>query len=381
MQHQEMHIFKHVNFQSLVFATLLPVVLSQKERCFEQSLKNYTLSWQAQGVTFFDDWDYGEQDFTGGAVRYLPRDEAMAEKLTVPEENYAILRPGAVENTTRVQRKSIRLSSAKNWTYYLTAMRYNHVPYGCGVWPAFWSNGASGNWPRDGELDILEHWNGAKSEVSFHTIADKADGCKLDPKQLNKEGCPHFADINNVYLPWLRYDCQTNYSEMPPHLGCAPQSDKHPRKTGQEYADNPGVMAAEWTKDFIKVFYIPETEIPSDLAHGVSPRPDTWDRWILSYYPFAASDKAIPGSCPLTSRSLASAQSFVLNIELCGDRASHEFPWECGGEKYPLNCKRQKYATYGDCCYDYMTNAEKSDSALEATAFFNISWIKVWQQE
>ena len=52
------------------------------------------------------------------------------------------------------------------------------------------------------------------------------------------------------------------------------------------------MIAAEWTRDFIKVFYFPEAEIPADLVAGEAPQPDTWDRWILSYYPFAASEKA-----------------------------------------------------------------------------------------
>ena len=137
----------------LLVVSLLPAVLSND--CFDKAGKNYTLNWKSQGISFFDDWNFGEVDFTGGAVRYVPRDEALAEKLVMPGD-WSIVRPGAVENTTRLQRKSVRLSTRTNWTYYLVAMQYQHVPFGCGVWPAFWSNGASGNWPRDGELDILE---------------------------------------------------------------------------------------------------------------------------------------------------------------------------------------------------------------------------------
>jgi len=235
-----------------------------------------------------------------------------------------------------------------------------------------------GNWPTDGELDILEYWNHAKSEVSFHTVTSKEDGCKLDKAQLTKRGCPQFDDVNNDLLPWLAYNCQTDYTKMPPHLGCAPTSDRHRRFTGEEYANNPGVIAAEWTQEFIKVFYIPEAQIPKDLEAGVSPQPDTWDEWIISYYPFAASERAHPGSCNLSSQSLASPQAFVLNIELCGDRGSLEFPFMCNGMS---TCRNKKYAGPGDCCYEYMTDDKKSSEALSKHAFFNISWIKVWQQD
>jgi len=354
------------------FAVSLAMVLGSAlstDTCFDKTGKPYSLSWASQGKTFFDTWDFGEIDFTNGAVRYVNRTTAYQENLTQAFDDHAIVRPGGIEDGKR--RKSVRLSTQRNFTYFLAAMKFTHTPYGCGVWPAFWSNGASGNWPTDGELDILEYWqSNDKSEVSFHTVESPADGCKLDKAQLNKKGCPHFDDVNNDFSPWMRYDCQTNYSKVPPHLGCAPSTGK--RYTGEQYANNPGVIAAEWNREFIKVFYIPEAEIPADLEEGVSPQPDTWDKWIISYYPFAAS------GCNLTSRSLSSAQAFVLNIELCGGRGSLEFPFGCNGLSM---CRNKQYAGPGDCCTEYMTDDKKSSEALSKQAFFNISYIKVWQQE
>lgn len=366
--------------KGIVSAFLLGWISSASGACFDRTGYNYTLSWAAEGANFFDDWKFGETDYTGGAVRYVSRDTAHRENLTQAFQDYAIVRPGGIENTTRLQRKSVRLSTHKNWTYFVTAMRFHHTPYGCGVWPAFWSNGASGNWPTDGELDMMEYWNDAVSEVSFHTALSKADGCKLDKAQLRQKGCPQFEDVNNEFLPWQAYDCQTDYAKRPfPRLGCAPTSDQHRPLTGKQYAENPGIIAAEWTHGFIKVFYIPEAEIPEDLTEGNVPRPDTWDKWIISYYPFAASERAHPGTCNLTGQALVSPQSFVLNIELCGDRGSNSFP--LSGCNSTLMCRRMEYARPGDCCYDYMTDAKKSSENIATKAFFNISWIKVWQQD
>jgi len=213
--------------------------------------------------------------------------------------------------------------------------------------------------------------------VSFHTAVSKEDGCKLDKAQLKKKGCPSFHDVNNDFMPWYASDCQTDYSKTPPRLGCAPTSARHKRKTGEEWSNNPGVIAAEWTKEYIKVFFIPEVEIPKDLESG-KPQPDTWDQYIISYYPFAASEKANPGSCNLSGHGLSSAQAFVLNIELCGQRGSSEFPWGCNGVS---DCQNKQFAGPKDCCTDYMTDARKSSEALAKSAFFNISYIKVWQQK
>lgn len=352
--------------------------VSAATECFDTGAKNYSLEWAAQGSSFFDDWDFGETDYTNGAVRYVGREEARNESLTQVVDEFAILRAGPIEKDSNgARRKSLRLSSSKSFKYFLVAMKFSHTPFGCGVWPAFWSNGASGVWPTDGELDILEYWNHAKSEVSFHTAISETDGCKLDLAQVAKKGCPHFADVNNKFTPWYAGDCQTDYNEFPPRLGCAPTSDQHKLKTGEEYSNSPGVISAEWTEEYIKVFYIPEAQIPKDLESG-APQPDTWDDFIISYYPFAASEKAHPGSCPAAGRGVSAAQAFILNIELCGGRGSLEFPFMCNG---PSLCRNHNYAGKGDCCTEYMTDKDKSDKAIAADAFFNISYIKVWQDK
>ena len=52
-----------------------------------------------------------------------------------------------------------------------------------------------------------------------------------------------------------------------------------------------------------------------------APRPDTWDQWIISYYPFAASEAHAPGTCP-DPANVMGTQHLILNIGLCGDWAS-----------------------------------------------------------
>ena len=43
-----------------------------------------------------------------------------------------------------------------------------HAPTGCAVWPAFWMLGPQ--WPDDGEIDIIEGWNGVETTQStLHT--------------------------------------------------------------------------------------------------------------------------------------------------------------------------------------------------------------------
>ena len=42
------------------------------------------------------------------------------------------------------------------WTFGLIEMRAK-LPKGRGAWPAFWTLGTAGGWPRDGEIDIMEY--------------------------------------------------------------------------------------------------------------------------------------------------------------------------------------------------------------------------------
>jgi len=275
-------------------------------------------------------------------------------------------------------------------------MRYEAVPWGCGVWPALWMLSPDAEWPKGGEVDILEYANDIGSRSSVHVDAVE-NRCRLDPALLTKPGCPQMVDA--VFNFTGDYDCATSY---PGRLGCAP-NDLRQILSGEELARHPSVIATEWTAEYLKVFRIPNGEIPVDLAAD-APRPDGWDRWLLAYYPFAESERNIPGSCPNPGEVMKS-QRIMLNLGFCGDWASKVWasstcanrgqtdsgPWSAKGPRLQTECvavdpnnpEGEQPAGPRDCCTRFIYDedgAYGTEGYLREHGFFNISWVKVYQE-
>ncbi|KAJ7676059.1 glycoside hydrolase family 16 protein [Mycena polygramma] len=114
----------------------------------------YDMVKQYSGLTFFDGWDfYGNYDnLTNGDVIWVNSSVATTAKLAYvdPTTKRAIIK---VDNTSTVvydnKRNSVRITSQDKFgvgSVWIADMY--HVPFGCSVWPAFWSQ--SLNWPTGG---------------------------------------------------------------------------------------------------------------------------------------------------------------------------------------------------------------------------------------
>ena len=53
-------------------------------------------------------------------------------------------------------RDSNRITSKNAYTDSVMVLDLQHMPDGCGTWPAFWTFTNSGKWPHGGEIDIIE---------------------------------------------------------------------------------------------------------------------------------------------------------------------------------------------------------------------------------
>lgn len=337
----------------------------------DTSKRPYRVDWQATGSDFFRDFDFKTHSHTNGATRYLGREEAQGSGVIEAHDTHAIMRVGNLSD--QFHRHSAHISTKKRWKHFLAAFRFSHVPFGPGVWPAFWMNG-EGHWPDGGEVDILEYANAESGKVSMHT--GKSNKCDLHAEEVNK--CKRMPDMNE-----MDYNCYTWYRPEDPLLGCGP-TEPGAYRNGEAWSKTPGVVAVEWTEEFVKVFFIPEDKIPGDLLLD-QPQPNTWDEWVISFFPFASSEKRQPGSCkkdPLTPQQL------IINIELCGDWAGYTFEPDRRLPQFEQwkrkikneECTRHHWVSHDDCCSNYLAEPENGDF-LREHAYFNISWLKVYKQD
>lgn len=338
--------------------------------------------WKAEGSQFFDNFDYMTNDENFMPVKYVTREEAVQQQVTVAYDNHAILRSGP--KAGHFKRASAKLVTKNKWTYFLMAAKFNRVPGGCGLWPAFWTRSPDAAWPNGGELDILEFTNEIGSRSSLHVGVNNK--CKLDQAEFRKPGCPQFVDAEFNFTG--DSNCVTHYPEA---IGCAP--NRLPLLSGEAMSMQPIVVAAQWTPSFIKIFRIPVVETPPDLASD-SPTPDEWDKWIIAYYPLAASERNNPGSCP-NPEHLLKAQQLVLQLGFCGDWGAKV--WlnsTCANNKGPAlpsqcvavdphNPMGEVIAGPRDCCSAFIVDEYGqygTEEYLQSHGFFNISWIKVYQE-
>jgi hypothetical protein len=65
-------------------------------------------------------------------------------------------------------RDSVRISSHEAYDEVVIVLDIQHMPQGCGTWPAFWTNSQAGPWPHGGEIDIIEGIYPCNSAMEHH---------------------------------------------------------------------------------------------------------------------------------------------------------------------------------------------------------------------
>ncbi|RDB16836.1 putative glycosidase C21B10.07 [Hypsizygus marmoreus] len=152
------------------------------------------------GTDFLTSWKWETlDDPTHGRVNYVDQPSALNSNLTYASDDKFIMRADAYQIVppSARGRDSVRITSKKAYDESLIVLDLNHMPTGCGTWPAFWTLSRAGPWPNGGEIDIIEgvHTN-TKNLASLHTTP----GCTMsEPRGQNGDTVSSNCDTSVSY--------------------------------------------------------------------------------------------------------------------------------------------------------------------------------------
>lgn len=302
------------------------------------SVKGYSLVREYSGQSFFDLWDfYGAYDNTtlGNAV-WVNQSYATSQRLAyIDSQGNVIIK---VDNTTDVpmgqNRSTVRITTQDTYDVgSLWIIDLSHIPFGCSVWPAFWSFGP--NWPEDGEIDIIEGINlMPENQISIHTTP----------------GCTQNGSEYQLGTSGTTSDCSQA-------SGCTVM-ETSPNSFGSSFAAaGGGVWATQFDVSGIFIWFWSRPNVPASISQvdSASMNVTQWGTPHASYF---------SNTCNITR--YFSAQNLVLDITLCGD-------WAGVGTSYSASCGNS--GPTGLCYEDCVVGP---GSPRYDDAYFNISYVRAY---
>lgn len=299
------------------------------------SAQTYSLAEDFSGANFFNGFRYNESAIDSnnfGNVHFLSQSAALQANLTFIDSNqHAII---TVDNTTSgvgddaFGRNSVYLLSNNPLTIgSLLIFDANHIPFGCSVWPAMFTQGAV--WPAQGEIDIVENVNLATvNQYSLHVASTCNQPTSAASQQSGKT-----TGTNCTVVPSL--DINT---------GCIVQETKQ-NSFGAGFASaGGGVYAMQWNDQGISTWFFSRSDVPSDIStSNNTPDPTTWGL-PSAFYPANGCD-------PTT---VFGPQFITLYIDICGAFAgeSSVFQQTCGSVAPNCTSLVQDPANYADAYWD-----------------------------
>ncbi|KAH9990988.1 concanavalin A-like lectin/glucanase domain-containing protein [Russula compacta] len=299
---------------------------------------SYDLVRDYSGLTFFDRWEfYGSWDnLTLGDVWWLDRASAFEQNLVyINEHNRAIIK---VDNVTNIpfneKRNSIRITSQDFYSVgSLWIIDLTHLPYGCSVWPAFWSKGPY--WPHNGEIDIIEGVNlMGMNQYALHTVP----GCS-QPRGVWQTGVSGETDCSKP-------------------SGCV-VAETSPNSFGAGFATaGGGVWAAQFDVAGVFIWFWSRPNLPPSILQATSTSSIDISEWgpPSASYPAPACD---------ISRFFT-AQQLVFDITLCGH-------WAGVPSVYNPQCFNS--GPSGRC---YEDNVVGPGSPKYDDAYFEINYVRAY---
>ncbi|THW81534.1 hypothetical protein D6D02_01166 [Aureobasidium pullulans] len=299
----------------------------------------YQLVDDYQPSVFFSKFNYyNSYDPTYGHVQYVNETVANRNGYTTTDDDSITI---SVDTTNKWPRggpgrPAVRLISDNTYTHGLFILDLNHMPFGCGTWPAFWLLGP--DWPRNGEIDIIEGVHTSTTNtISMHTDSNCTIAGSGQTGLFTSSNCDHAANDNSG-------------------CGSVANNTATPNNYGKALSDNNGgVYITEWTSAYVRVWFFPRNNIPSSVTSG-SPNITEFGLPMANFQ----------GSCNIDSHF--ANHSIIINTDFCGAWAGFTYS---NYKECPLTTGLNGY----DSCVDYVGN--NPQAFLDA--YWEINSLKVYQ--
>jgi len=243
-------------------------------------------------TNIFNEFDFFTgPDPTHGCVKYVDKNTARKNGLisSSAEEGIYV----GVDRDTHLGpgqgRESVRLESKHKFTHGLYILDLDHMPHGCGTWPAFWTVGD--HWPARGEIDIIEGVHDSKANhYALHTSSGCSTTSKKQTGKIKTSNC-------DVHAPG-------QFSNQ----GCS-IADNREDTFGRAFnTRGGGIYAMEWNSEHIKVWNWSKDDAPEDVF-GSTPEPLYWGTPAATF----------EGDCDMDRKFRD--HKIIFNISFCGDWA------------------------------------------------------------
>jgi len=306
----------------------------------------YTLdpSDDISGPNFFDFWYFrATDDPTAGYVDYQTRAQAESKALIGfnADKNRAYVGADSTHSFTGQNvrgRPSVRLESRKQYTKGMFVADLFHMPeQACGIWPAFWTVNAVDDYPRWGEIDILENIN---EQTSTLNVLHTSPGCTI-------KGGSYMTDTVDSY------DCNDLANSG---QGCAARNTRAGSYGKDFNSRGGGTVVMEWSTNFIKMWNFAPDKVPQTLRDG---HPDAST--------FGTPDfDTEAGSCVMDDHF--STHQIIFDLTFCGNYAGQDQFWQ------QTSCYKSNPTKYARCA-DYVA----ANPAAFANAYWIINSVKVYK--
>ena len=299
-----------------------------------------------EGEKFFDFYNfYDGPDSLGSAGRnvYVSKQRALQLGIantstdSVTGQEYVFMNSVSSEEGPR---ESIRLEGIRRFQHGLFILDLDHMPTGCGVWPAFWLTDEK-HWPDHGEIDIVE---GINLQPMAKTAMHTSDRCDMYAHVPSYDWTGKWDTATGIPETWTgEPDYETrveadNCWVMAPHQwqnqGCVAIDQRNYTLGAPLNEVGGGLYALEWdpANQRIRSWVFPRNEeIPENLQAAVETSslqsserlsPDT-DQWGLPYAYFAI------GQYTGCSADHFQNMRIVINLAFCGTVAGNRFLADC----------------------------------------------------